>query len=241
MFLCCDNLNNTKSKGWILKSLALTHTGATTPSKLFAKQLTRADLTALAVIGAGEYGQVYLALQTIHKSTSADAASGNLKGKKDPGSRVRVPRAVKMMKEDSEERKQEFIRETMNMVHVGDHDNVRGCAVCRCRCMLLLWLWLLVWLVGCWSVVLGDCLSVAAWLLWVVVYIAVWVFGCCCVGWWPFGSLDRVLLCFCVGVVVLLCFVWVLLYCCVIVWVLLGGCLGIVVCGCVAIVVWLFE
>jgi hypothetical protein len=84
------------------------------PSKLYAKQLRRTELNALAVIGMGEYGQVYLALQTI-----------DMKGGEKGPSNVRVPRAVKMMRSAAdEETRQEFIRETMNMVHLGDHPNV---------------------------------------------------------------------------------------------------------------------
>jgi len=64
----------------------------------------------------GEYGQVYLALQSIEIKSD-----GKAKGPP----RVRVPRAVKMMRSAADEAtKEEFIRETMNMVHIGDHQNV---------------------------------------------------------------------------------------------------------------------
>lgn len=87
------------------------------PSGLYTKQLKRSDLNALAVIGMGEYGQVYLALQSIDVPGSGGAG-------KEPR-RVRVPRAVKMMRSAADEAtRQEFIRETMNMVHIGDHPNV---------------------------------------------------------------------------------------------------------------------
>lgn len=84
------------------------------PAELFQKQVRRRDLQAVAIIGAGEYGEVYLALQTVAMRTP----EGN-------DVTVRVPRAVKMMKSAATDKvKEEYTREAITLLKVGDHDNV---------------------------------------------------------------------------------------------------------------------
>ena len=75
------------------------------PEELFQKQVHRRDLQALAIIGAGEYGEVYLALQAMAARTP-DGTDVT----------VTVPRAVKMLKGAATEKiKQEYIREAITM------------------------------------------------------------------------------------------------------------------------------
>ena len=85
------------------------------PEELFQKQVHRRDLQALAIIGAGEYGEVYLSLQAVAARTP-DGLDIT----------VTVPRAVKMMKSAATEAvKTEYIREAITMLRVGeDHENV---------------------------------------------------------------------------------------------------------------------
>lgn len=85
------------------------------PEELFQKQVHRRDLQALAIIGAGEYGEVYLALQAMAARTP-DGTDVT----------VTVPRAVKMLKGAATEKiKQEYIREAITMLRVGEeHDGV---------------------------------------------------------------------------------------------------------------------
>ena len=82
------------------------------PPELFKLQIHRGDIVAKHVLGAGEFGEVYLATQ-------------NAKSKK-TGKPVEVPRAVKTLKTGgaSEADKNEFLREAMIMLAVGKHANV---------------------------------------------------------------------------------------------------------------------
>lgn len=77
--------------------------------KLFARQIHRADLKAVKVIGAGQFGEVWLADQAIRKSN---------------GQVVQARRAIKMLKEGgSDGDREEFIKESETMLEF-DHDNV---------------------------------------------------------------------------------------------------------------------
>ncbi len=69
----------------------------------------RADLRALKIVGAGQFGKVYLALQA--------GPSGETR------------RAVKMLRTGaSAQDHQEFLREAETMLHLGSHDHlVRVC------------------------------------------------------------------------------------------------------------------
>eukprot|EP00040_Diaphanoeca_grandis_P021859 m.116682 g.116682 ORF g.116682 m.116682 type:complete len:861 (+) comp28529_c0_seq1:187-2769(+) len=82
----------------------------TAPKALYEKQIHRSDLRALAVIGAGEYGEVYLALQSKILQTSEGKTS-----------LFRIPRAVKMM---TISMKDDFLREALVMLRLGDHENI---------------------------------------------------------------------------------------------------------------------
>eukprot|EP00039_Didymoeca_costata_P010634 m.143760 g.143760 ORF g.143760 m.143760 type:complete len:780 (+) comp14905_c0_seq3:253-2592(+) len=84
------------------------------PAELYQKQVRRRDLQAVAIIGAGEYGEVYLALQNVQVRTPEGGESA-----------VKVPRAVKMMKSAATQKvKNEYIREAITMLKVGDHENI---------------------------------------------------------------------------------------------------------------------
>jgi len=84
------------------------------PDALFAKQVHRNDLKALSIIGAGEYGEVYLAFQTVEGRTPEHKEIS-----------VTVPRAVKMMKSAATQQvKDEYCREAITMLKIGDHDNI---------------------------------------------------------------------------------------------------------------------
>eukprot|EP00041_Stephanoeca_diplocostata_P034738 m.1200197 g.1200197 ORF g.1200197 m.1200197 type:complete len:779 (-) comp24572_c0_seq34:2227-4563(-) len=79
------------------------------PRSLFAKQIHRADIVARDIIGAGQFGEVWLADQ--------------IKKLKD-GSVTKVKRAVKLLKgAASEGDRGEFVREAETMLNF-DHDNV---------------------------------------------------------------------------------------------------------------------
>ena len=79
------------------------------PASLFRKQVHRADMRAIKVIGAGQFGEVWLAEQ---------------RGKTKSGQPVVVKRAVKMLKgEASSADRKEFVREAEVMLNF-DHDNV---------------------------------------------------------------------------------------------------------------------
>ena len=82
------------------------------PPELFSLQIHRGDIVAKHVLGAGEFGEVYLATQ-------------KAKSKK-TGKPVDVPRAVKTLKTGgaTEADKNEFLREAMIMLAVGKHSNV---------------------------------------------------------------------------------------------------------------------
>lgn len=80
---------------------------------LFRKQIHRADLKAVKVIGAGQYGEVWLAVQ--HARKHKDKGGGV----------VRIKRAVKMLKNNaSRQDKQEFLREAETMLALGEHNNL---------------------------------------------------------------------------------------------------------------------
>jgi serine/threonine protein kinase len=69
---------------------------------------------ALSIIGAGEYGEVYLAFQTVEGRTPEHKEIS-----------VTVPRAVKMMKSAATQQvKDEYCREAITMLKIGDHDNI---------------------------------------------------------------------------------------------------------------------
>jgi hypothetical protein len=77
--------------------------------RLFARQIHRADLKAVKVIGAGQFGEVWLADQAIRKAN---------------GQVVQARRAIKMLKEGgSDADRDEFILESETMLEF-DHDNV---------------------------------------------------------------------------------------------------------------------
>eukprot|EP00041_Stephanoeca_diplocostata_P033126 m.1085046 g.1085046 ORF g.1085046 m.1085046 type:complete len:1167 (-) comp24278_c1_seq1:375-3875(-) len=76
---------------------------------LFKKQIHRSDLKPVHVIGAGQYGEVYLALQT-----------ARIKG----GGKVDLKRAVKMVRNNAtKEDKKEFQREAETMMLL-EHENL---------------------------------------------------------------------------------------------------------------------
>jgi len=79
---------------------------------LFQKQIHRGDLTPVKVIGAGQYGEVYLAVQT-----------ARLPGTKGGGV-VKLKRAVKMVRNNATmEDKKEFLREAETMIKL-EHENL---------------------------------------------------------------------------------------------------------------------
>eukprot|EP00039_Didymoeca_costata_P030411 m.29413 g.29413 ORF g.29413 m.29413 type:complete len:785 (-) comp8099_c0_seq4:166-2520(-) len=79
------------------------------PQSLFAKQIHRIDIKAVKPIGAGQFGEVWLAEQTVR------LPSGKTK---------QIPRAVKMLKSNAtHSARNEFVREAETMLKF-DHDNV---------------------------------------------------------------------------------------------------------------------
>lgn len=81
--------------------------------ELFRKQVHRGDLKALKTIGAGQYGEVYLAIQTAQKPGPMG------------GGTIKIKRAVKMLKNNARrEDKTEFLREAGTMLTLGDHENL---------------------------------------------------------------------------------------------------------------------
>lgn len=80
--------------------------------ELFKKQIHRADLKAINVIGAGQYGEVYLALQTARKPSHLG------------GGLITVKRAVKMVRNNAtKEDRVEFLRESETQLKL-DHENL---------------------------------------------------------------------------------------------------------------------
>lgn len=80
--------------------------------ELFKKQIHRADLKAVHVIGAGQYGEVYLALQTARKPSHMG------------GGIVALKRAVKMVRNNAtREDKKEFLRESNTQLML-DHESL---------------------------------------------------------------------------------------------------------------------
>eukprot|EP00039_Didymoeca_costata_P029290 m.24012 g.24012 ORF g.24012 m.24012 type:complete len:877 (+) comp7565_c0_seq1:238-2868(+) len=80
------------------------------PPELYKLQVHRADLEAEKVLGAGEFGEVYLAKQKCRSK------SGNV---------IQVRRAVKTLKQGAGGNdKNEFLHEAMIMLAVGSHPNV---------------------------------------------------------------------------------------------------------------------
>eukprot|EP00040_Diaphanoeca_grandis_P036144 m.229306 g.229306 ORF g.229306 m.229306 type:complete len:1041 (+) comp33557_c8_seq2:286-3408(+) len=81
------------------------------PPELFPLQVHRADLIAERVLGAGEFGEVYLANQmAISRKT---------------GKKIPITRAVKTLKAGAEGvDKNEFLREALIMLAVGKHANI---------------------------------------------------------------------------------------------------------------------
>ena len=78
---------------------------------LFKKQIHRADLAAEKLLGAGQFGEVYLAFQKVK-----DKASGAVTEER---------RAVKMLKGEADKKaKEEFMRECNMMLDIGEHPNV---------------------------------------------------------------------------------------------------------------------
>ncbi|EGD74912.1 TK/HMTK protein kinase [Salpingoeca rosetta] len=81
------------------------------PGALFKKQVHRVDLRPVKAIGAGQFGQVYLAWQTVADGQGEDG--GNM-----------VRRAVKMLRGGaSNDDKEEFIKEATIMLDL-EHDNL---------------------------------------------------------------------------------------------------------------------
>ena len=78
---------------------------------LFKKQIHRADLQPEKLLGAGQFGEVYFAFQSLK-----DKGTGTV---------VRNPRAVKMLKGEADKKaKEEFMRECNMMLDIGEHPNV---------------------------------------------------------------------------------------------------------------------
>lgn len=68
----------------------------------------------MSIIGAGEYGEVYLAFQTVEGRTPENKEVT-----------VTVPRAVKMMKAQATQQvKEDYVREASTMLKIGDSENI---------------------------------------------------------------------------------------------------------------------
>ena len=79
------------------------------PDALFKIQVHRADLDAMKVLGAGEFGEVWLARQLTRGST---------------GAKIKVHRAVKTLKQGAGGAdKDEFLREALLSLAIGVHEN----------------------------------------------------------------------------------------------------------------------
>jgi hypothetical protein len=79
------------------------------PPRLYAKQIHRADIEPVMVIGAGQFGEVWKGMQAVKMAD---------------GSVVKKPRAIKLLKGGaSVTDRDEFVREAETMLDF-DHDNV---------------------------------------------------------------------------------------------------------------------
>jgi len=77
---------------------------------LYNKQIHRGDLQADKLLGAGQFGEVYLAHQYV---------------KSRDGTKKKLKRAVKLLKGEADSKaKQEFMHECNIMLDIGDHPNV---------------------------------------------------------------------------------------------------------------------
>ena len=80
------------------------------PPELFKLQVHRGDIIAEKVIGAGEFGEVYLANQKARSKT---------------GAKIKMKRAVKTLKGIADEQsKKMFMRECLIMVAIGNNRNI---------------------------------------------------------------------------------------------------------------------
>lgn len=84
--------------------------------ELFAKQIHRADMRPIKVVGMGQFGEVYLGMQTVR------VRDPNVKG----GKQIEIPRAVKIMRGNADSAaRAEFLHEAEMMMEL-NHVNLVG-------------------------------------------------------------------------------------------------------------------
>ena len=114
------------------------------PDSLFKHQVHRIDLRPVKAIGAGQFGQVYLAWQVVGEGEGEDG-----------GKRVR--RAVKMLRGGaSSEDKEEFVKESTIMLDL-QHENL-----VNVRCNMLVCLFVSVCVCVCACVCVYACVNACA-------------------------------------------------------------------------------